>query len=129
MDLFALLNFDGASFDEFVIFGWVMNIISLMVVFIATLFRSSTLDEKELHSILSFSKTRTHYIKNYTAAWRQLGAFLLMFVPTYVAWINMVYLFYMFKNPGSWGIIKGTIESDKWEIIQLIRYETVNRKG
>lgn len=127
MDLFALLEIDSATFYEFCVFGLMANVIVIAIAFVLTVFRTITLDEKELSTVILFSKTRDFYIENYTPTWRRFGSFCMMFMPAYSVWINIVYLYYMLTNQGGWGIIKGTIESDNWQVFQMIRYEHIQK--
>jgi hypothetical protein len=128
MELIDALNLSSATFEEFAIFGWLLNLASVVVVFVFTLIRASTFDAKDNHAVIMFHKTRRYYIEKYTVSWRRILSSLTIFLPTYVAWLNMIYLYYMLKTPGSWGVIKGTMESDKWEIIQIIQYEDMKKK-
>jgi hypothetical protein len=127
MDIFALLGLDDASFYEFYLFGLMANVVAVAIAFVITLFRTFTLDEKELNAVILFSKTRDFYIVNYTPTWRRIGTFCMVFAPAYSVWINIVYLYYMLKTSGGWGIIKGTIESDNWQVFQMIRYEHIQK--
>lgn len=127
MDLFALLSLEDASFYEFYLFGLMANVVAVVVAFVITVFRAFSLDEKELNTVKLFSKTREFYIENYTPKWRRTGTFIMMFMPAYSVWINIVFLYYMLTNEGGWGIIKGTIESDNWQVFQMIRYEHIQK--
>lgn len=125
MELFGI---SGDLLWEFAVFGWIINIATVIILFVIMVIKGLFLSPSELMEFRMFAKTREFYISTYTPSYRVLISNIMSFVPTYPAWIALVNMYYVLTISGSSGLIKGTMMADQWHIVQLIKYQYVEKK-
>ena len=115
---------DLVYFLDFVMFGIVMNFLSLIPLFIVLLYRVGTLQHEEIQEYIRFLKmVNTFYLRN--SHLKRFARMMLIFVPTYLVYINTVVMYYLIRYSGVFGLIKSTIGKETFSIIPLIKFQVI----
>lgn len=109
----------------FIEVGLLYNFISIVLVFVITLFKSMTLSNDDLQRVVAFSHMRQEYIWKYNTSFKRYCAFMMNFVPMYTAVLNAWYLINLLLVSGAKGIINATIKTDRFALVSLVKYDIV----
>jgi hypothetical protein len=110
---------------HFIEVGLLYNFISIVLVFVITLFKSMTLSNDDLQRVVAFSHMRQEYIWKYNTSFKRYCAFMMNFVPMYTAVLNAWYLINLLLVSGAKGIINATIKTDRFALVSLVKYDIV----
>lgn len=109
----------------FIEVGLLANLISIVFVFVITLFKAMTLSNDDLAQVMAFSKMRQDYIWKYNTSFKRYCAFMMNLVPMYTAVLNAWYLINLVLIPGGRGIVSATIKSDRFALVSLVKYDII----
>lgn len=110
---------------DYAVVGIIANIVSVVITFILVVIKSSFLTDSELAEYVKFAKTRKTLIYDRNSSGKIWLSFSLILLPMYALWINVIFCYYLIFKPGLWGLIKGSVQADRFAIIKLIDYEFV----
>ena len=116
---------DLVYFLDFIMFGIVMNFLSLIPLFVVLLYRVGTLQPKEFQEYIRFLKmAKTLSLRN--SPLKRFARMMLIFIPTYLVYINTVVMYYLIRHSGVFGLIKSAIGKETFSIIPLIKFQVIS---
>ena len=121
MDIF-LRDYNAQYFLQFFIFGTKLNFISLTIFYLGIFLRILTMSVPDSYNYLSFHLAYNNLVRQ-NSIFKRLTRALLYFVPMYMMYGNIIFLYYIITNKGSYGLIKGTLKKEEYNILPLVLAE------
>lgn len=124
MEILALLGLSPQLIINFIIIGTIWNILSVLMTRMLTSVAVKNLSDEERAHLQEWYIKRRDFIRDNNSSKKIVLSFLSGFLPTYLWWLNAVFLWHLFTTPGINGIVKGQVHYDKFCIVQLTKYNT-----
>lgn len=114
--------------EQFVVIGILANFASMAIVGIINLVLLLFLSEKEFTSLVSFKAARSALQNMNGSIGNSTVSFVLYFLPTYMLWINSIYIVTFLRYTGSARYVMATIISDKFRINNVMKYSVIEKE-
>lgn len=115
---------DISTLVDFAVFGLILNAVSVIPFMIVLMFRVAHLSHAEMSEYKNFAgMSRVYYAQNHQI--RFILRFLLVFIPTYSVYINVVATYYLLRHEGSYGLIRSAIARETSSFVPLVQYKIV----
>lgn len=111
---------------QFTALGILANIVSFGILGILLMNRISNLSFEDDMEHKFFMQSRFNFQIYNTPLYKTYLKHILVILPFYYTTINVIFLYYLMKYRGVTGVIFGTINSEKYQMVQTVQYKVTN---
>ena len=110
---------------NFSMFGIASNFVFILLSTVVSSVKIKQMSSSQLMETVMFSEVRSRHILETTTGLRRLLHFMLVFVPTYSVYINVVFLYHLFSTNDSNPVVKACMMADNASIVPLATFKKV----
>lgn len=114
---------------EFVAWGILANLVSVVVMFVMVFVKTRGMSPEENEQLMNFVMARHTLIHTMNSPGRLFLYNSLALIPAYAACLNVIRLLWTLDDPGATGIILGLHKHDQFSIIQLLDHRRIMTMG
>lgn len=112
---------------DYMVWGFVANILSIVVVAITSAIITFNMSPNEIVQLNKFFMVRRMYIEQKNPSWKLWLGHATIFIPMYTLYTNVIMLFWVFRYPGIYGIVRGIIAVERASIIKYMSYDLIEK--